>query len=284
MDSRLDSWQRCGLTFRVQDAGPVTGPVVLCLHGFPQDAGTFDAVVPPLVAAGARVLVPEQRGYSPGARPPGRAPYRVEELVADVLALLDAAEVRAAHVVGHDWGGIVAWALAARAPERVSGLTVLGTPHPAALRSALPRSTQALRSAYVAAFQVPRLPEAVLAARGGAVLRAALRRSGLPREHVERYTARMLEPGALTAALAWYRALVLRPASPLGGTGAVAVPTTLLQATRDPAFAATAVRDSGRHVTAAFTRRPLARGHWLPETAPQEVMRAVLDGLGLQHR
>ena len=276
----MDSWQRSGLTFAVRDAGPASGPAVVCLHGFPQDAGAYDAVVPLLVAAGARVLVPDQRGYSPGARPTGRAPYRLAELVADVLALLDAAGLGTAHVVGHDWGGVVAWALAAAAPERVTGLTVLGTPHPAALRESLTRSTQALRSAYVAAFQVPRAPEALLSARGGAVLRAALGRSGLPPEQAGRYADRMLEPGALTAALAWYRALVLRPASPLDAVGPVRVATTLLHATRDPFFAPAAVRASGEHVRAPFERREVPVGHWVPELAPAAVARAVLDRLG----
>jgi len=275
----VDSWQRSGLTLTVRDAGPATGPAVVCLHGFPQDGRAYDAVVPLLVAGGARVLMPDQRGYSPGARPAGRAPYRLGELVGDVLALLDAAGLAAAHVVGHDWGGVVAWGLASAAPERVSSLTVLGTPHPAALRASLPRSTQALRSSYMAAFQVPGVPEALLSARGGAVLRAALRRSGLPRQHAERYAARMLEPGALTAALAWYRALVLRPASPLDAVGPVAVPTTLLHATQDPFFAPWAVRASGEHVRAPFQRREVAVGHWLPELAPAEVARAVLDRL-----
>ena len=276
----MDSWQRSGLTLTVRDAGPAAGPAVLCLHGFPQDGSAYDAVVPLLVAGGARVLVPDQRGYSPGARPAGRAPYRLGELVGDVLALLDAAGLTTAHVVGHDWGGVVAWALAAAAPQRVDALTVLGTPHPAALRASLPRSTQALRSSYMAAFQVPRAPEALLTARRGAVLRAALLRSGLPREHAERYAARMLEPGALTAALAWYRALVLRPASPMDAVGAVRVPTTLLHATRDPFFAPSAVRTSGDHVRAPFERREVAVGHWVPELAPAEVARAVLDRLG----
>src|SRR5687768_8192474 len=119
---RVDTFTRGALTFDVRDRGPADGPVVVCLHGFPQDGTAFDAVVPPLVAGGLRVLVPDQRGYSPGARPPGRAPYALREVVDDVVALLDAAGVERAHVVGHDWGAVVGWALASRRADRVASL------------------------------------------------------------------------------------------------------------------------------------------------------------------
>src|SRR6478609_967008 len=111
-------WQyhRDGLTFDVLDSGPRDGEPVLLLHGFPQDHTAWDAVAPLLHAAGLRTLAPDQRGYSPGARPQGRAAYDMGELVADAVALLDAADVTRAHVVGHDWGGSVAWALAERHP------------------------------------------------------------------------------------------------------------------------------------------------------------------------
>ena len=273
----LTSFTRAGLRFDVSDTGG-GGEVVVCLHGFPQDRSAYDAVVPPLAAAGLRVLVPDQRGYSPGARPRGRRPYATGELVADVLALLDAAGARRAHVVGHDWGGAVAWALAGGHPERVASATVLATPHPAAMRAALPHG-QALRSAYMGAFQLPRVPEALLLARGGAPLRALLRRSGLPRPLAERYARRMAEPGALTAALAWYRALPWSGPRP-GGGGFVPVPVTYLHARRDPAFAPEAVRRTGHHVSGPFTARELDCGHWIPETRPEEVVRAVLERTG----
>jgi pimeloyl-ACP methyl ester carboxylesterase len=131
----MERFTRAGLTFEIRDSGPRDGDAVVCLHGFPQDGTSYDAVVPRLVERGLRVLVPDQRGYSPGARPPGRTAYALPALVDDVLALLDQAGVGAAHVVGHDWGGAVAWALAGRHPERVRSLTALSTPHPAALRN-----------------------------------------------------------------------------------------------------------------------------------------------------
>lgn len=268
----MDTFTRDGLTFDVRDDGPPDGPAVVLLHGFPQDASAYDAVVPLLTAAGVRVLVPDQRGYSPRARPSGRAAYTLRELVADVVALLDAAGVERAHVVGHDWGGAVAWAVASRRPQRVASLTVLGTPHTGAMRHGM-RHGQARRSWYVGWFQVPWLPERVLLARGGARLRAALVGKGLEAAHADRYVARLRAPGALTAALSWYRGLAVRHA---GSAGRVPVPTTYVVAARDPFFAPASVAATARFVDGPFERVDLDADHWLPEHRPAEVADAVL--------
>ncbi|VTR77793.1 alpha/beta fold hydrolase [Cellulomonas hominis] len=279
----MDSFTRDGLRFDVRDHRPAApdgadpgAPVAVLLHGFPQDASAFDAVVPLLTAAGVRVIVPDQRGYSPGARPPGRRPYAVPELVADVVALLDAAGTSRAHVAGHDWGGVVAWALAARQPDRVASLTALSTPHPAAMAAAARRGHQLLRSAYVAAFQVPGVPERVLLAHGGRRLRRALTRSGLGDAAADRYVARMSEPGALRAALAWYRAL---PVPGGGTTGRVRVPTTHVVGRHDPFFSPRSVAGTPAHVDGSFTQVVLDEGHWLPERRPRDVAAAVLGHL-----
>lgn len=270
----MDSFTRGGLRFDVRDRRPRTplpgAPVAVLLHGFPQDGTAWEAVAPRLRDAGVRVLVPDQRGYSPTARPRGRRAYALRELVADVVALLDARGVARAHVVGHDWGGVVAWALAARRPERVASLTVLGTPHPAAMRAGLLRG-QALRSSYVGGFQLPWLPERRLLARDGAGLRRALERAGLAPRLVDRYVARMREHGALTAALNWYRALPFDR-----GVGTVRVPTTYVSAARDPFFAPASVAATGRHVDAPFAHVALDADHWIPEHRPDDVAAAVL--------
>lgn len=275
----MDSYQRAGLRFDVTDRGPGDpgAPAALCLHGFPQDRSAYDLVTERLVEHGVRVLAPDQRGYSPGARPPGRRAYALTELVADAVALLDAAGVRRAHVVGHDWGGVVAWALAAWHPERVASLTALSQAHPAAMGAAVLRSSQGLRSWYVGAFQVPALPERVLAS--GTALERLLVRSELPQHLAQQYADRALADGAarLTAGIGWYRALPL--GSRAGGrpVGRVAVPTTYLHGWRDPFYSRATVMGTARHVTGPFARRTLDTGHWVPELEPDAVAAAVLE-------
>ena len=271
----MKSYRRDRLRFDVVDRGPRDGAAVVCLHGFPQDATAYDGVAPLLVERGMRVLAPDQRGYSPGARPTGRSAYALPELVADVVALLDAAGIDAAHVVGHDWGGAVAWALAGRHPDRVTSVTALSTPHPAALKAAALHSSQAARSAYMAVFQLPWLPETVALAGGGHLLRSGLRASGLPGQRADHYAERMSEPGALRAALGWYRAI---PASRGYGAGRIRVPAGYLWGSRDPFFARAAAEGTTAFVRGPFTVRELAdAGHWLPETRPDEVAAMVLE-------
>ncbi|MDP9394149.1 MAG: alpha/beta fold hydrolase [Actinomycetota bacterium] len=271
-------FSRGGLTFDVRDSGPRDGPPVVCLHGFPQDATAFDGVSAVLVAAGCRVVAPDQRGYSPGARPTGRRDFVLSELAGDVVALLDFLGLERAHVVGHDWGGAVAWRLASAHAARVSAVTVLATAHPAAMVSALSRSTQALRSAYVGLFQLPVLPERLLLGGGGAPLRALLVGSGLPRDRADHYVSRMLEPGALSAALAWYRAVPL--AGRDGTAGRARVPVTYVRGGREPAITARAAE-----LTAGYVRAPYRHvewpdaGHWLPETRAREVAELILEAV-----
>lgn len=267
-------YSRGSLTFDVLDRGPRTGDAVVLLHGFPQNATAFDEVTPALTAAGLRTLAPTQRGYAPTARPRWRGSYRMPELVDDVLALLDAVGLERAHVVGHDWGGAQAWALAAWHPQRVASMTVLSTPHPAAMTASLVLGDQALRSWYIGAFQVPYLPDRLLAPR----LQALLDRSGLPTEHARRYAAALCEPGALAGALGWYRGI---PFSANAGVGQVTVPTTYVWGNRDTALGRRAAERTERHVSAPYRFVELPAGHWLPEKHPQEVAAAVLDRIGL---
>ncbi|GAA2721804.1 alpha/beta fold hydrolase [Cellulomonas aerilata] len=269
----MDTFTRDGLTFDVRDHGPVDGPAVVCLHGFPQDGSAFDDVARLLAAQGLRVLVPDQRGYSPRARPQGRAAYTLREVVDDVVALLDAAGVQRAHVVGHDWGGAVAWTFASRRADRTLSVTAVSTPHPAAMTRSIPRSSQPLRSAYMAGFQLPWLPERLLTANGGARLRQALLSTGLDEDRVEHYVRRLLGPGAMTAALNWYRAI------PFGRdltAGIVHVPAGFVYGRRDRFFSPTAVRATGRYVRGPLRIVALDTGHWLPEQRSDRVAEVVL--------
>jgi pimeloyl-ACP methyl ester carboxylesterase len=269
----VDSFQRDGLTFDVRDAGPADGEPVILLHGFPQDSAAWDQVAPALHQAGLRTLAPDQRGCSPMARPRGRGRYRLRETTADVLALMDAAGLESAHVVGHDWGGMVAWALAAWHPDRVRTLSVLSVPHPAAMAKAMVTSDQALRSYYMFAFQLPLLPERLLLSGGGTPLRRMLRGGGLSREAAAHYVARMREPGALSAALGWYRAM---PLSTRDRVGTVRVPTLHVWSTGDAFLGRAGIEDTARFVDAPY-RLEIIEGvsHWLPELAADRVAELV---------
>ncbi len=269
----MDSFRRNGLTFDVRDGGPQDGEPVVLLHGFPQDSHAWARMSPVLHGQGLRTLAPDQRGYSPMARPRGRSSYRLGETVADVLALLDAAELGSAHVVGHDWGGIVAWALGAWHPERVRTLTALSVPHPAAMSKAMLTSDQALRSSYVGAFQVPVLPEQALLAGGGAGLRRVLALGGLPPEDVDHYVARMREPGALSAALHWYRALPWSARTPVGR---VRVPTLHVWSTGDAFLGRAATEATEQFVDAPYRLEVLEDvPHWIPELAAERTAELV---------
>ena len=225
---RVDVLEHDGLLLDVRDSGPRDGDVVVLLHGFPQDSRCWDSVTPHLHRAGLRTLAPDQRGYSPKGSPSEVSEYRIEVLASDVLRLLDEAGLERAHIVGHDWGGALAWHLGAHHAARVATLTVLSTPHPRAFAWSLLRSMQGLRSWYAVAVQIPVLPELVL----GATLAPALRLSGLPKETAQRYRARMATPSALRGPLNWCRASARHPlvALPLlaGGDGEdiIHVPTT----------------------------------------------------------
>ena len=280
MTSAITAVQRDDLVLDVRDEGPRAGEVAVLLHGFPQDSRCWSEVAPLLHEGGLRTLAPDQRGYSPGASPREVAAYRVETLAEDVLAVLDDAGVAGAHVVGHDWGGGVAWHLGAHHSDRVLSLTVLSTPHPRALARSMTRSLQPLRSWYTLAVQVPVVPEVVLSR----TLGPALRLSGLPSEHAQEYAARLATASAMHGPLAWYRAAARRPPSELLGARApedvVDVPTTYVWGRRDPALGRAAAEATAEHVHADYVFLELDAGHWLPELHPREVAGPVLDRVG----
>lgn len=269
----MRSFRRDGLTFDVRDSGPVDGEPIVLLHGWPGGAPTWDDVAPLLAAQGYRTLALDQRGYSPGARPSRVRAYVVDELVGDVLALLDAADLESAHVVGHDWGGVVTWALAAAAPGRVASITVLSTPHPAAMQQALRSLDQIRRSSYMVLFQLPVLPERLLLARGGRRLQRALQRTGLAAEIAAGYVRRQVEPGALAAALRWYRAL---PFSRTDLSAEITVPTLYVWSSGDVALGRQAAALTADHVTGPYRFEELdGVSHWIPEEAPEQTAELV---------
>lgn len=262
--------------FDALGAGPRDGPLVLCLHGFPEFADAWIPIMGRLAAGGFRVVAIDQRGYSAGARPPKVSDYAVSHLTADVLAVADALGARTFHVVGHDWGGIVAWTLGAEHSDRLLSLSVLSTPHSDALRAAL-RSDwdQKRRSWYVALFRLPApITERMLLAFRAKPLRDAFQ-GKVPAEQVGSNIRRLREPGALTAALNWYRALELG-----GRTGTVRAPTMFVWGSRDQALGRTAAEATAAYVSGTYRFEVLpGASHWLLEEKVEAVSNLLLDHL-----
>lgn len=278
--SPMDSFRRGDLLFDVTDSGSSDGPVVVLLHGFPQRASSWSAVTAALTEQGYRCLAPNQRGYSDGARPSGRRAYRTAELVEDVLALLDAAGADRVHLVGHDWGANVAWAVAAHHPARLASLSALSVPHPAAFSRALVTSRQAFASWYMAVFQLPVFPELILTGGNDGWRRLAtwLRSSGQSAEAAERDARAMAAPGRLRAALNWYRAIPF--ADPRTAAVTVPVPTLFVWSDGDSAVLRSAADRCADWVTGPFTFEVLIGvSHWIPDEAPTEVASLLLDHL-----
>ncbi len=268
---RLEELAHDGLRFRVRDAGPLDGVPVVLLHGFPQTSSSWDAVAPLLHEAGYRTYAPDQRGYSPGARPWGRLAYRSSKLVGDLLAVIDAIG-SPVHLVGHDWGGAVGWLAASHHPDRLLSFTSASTPHPGALVASLVRSDQARKSWYMGAFQLPVLPERELSSPKAAKM---LRAGGMSPEAVERYQHEIVEAGALTGALNWYRALPFT--NPLASRSKVDVPSTLVWSTGDVALGRKGAELTEQFMAADYELVVLdGVSHWIPEEVPEALTEAVL--------
>lgn len=260
--------------FDVAVTGPPDAPPVLLLHGFPQHSGMWDLVSAPLLGAGLRTVAVDQRGYSPGARPAAVEAYRLQECVEDAVALLDALGIDAAHVVGHDWGALVGWQMAAVRPDRVRTLTAASVPHPAALARAMATDDdQRQRSSYIRLFREAGHAEQVLLRDDADALRRVF--TGCPVERIDRYLIPMREPELLTAALNWYRAL---PDGGFGDPGPVRVPTTYVWTSADVAIGPHAARACAEHVTGPYRFLRLhGVSHWVADEAPGALADAILD-------
>jgi pimeloyl-ACP methyl ester carboxylesterase len=260
-------------------AGARQGRLVILLHGFPETAESYREFLPPLAEAGYYAVAVTQRGYSPGARPDGIEAYDILDIVGDVTGIAAGLGAEAYHLVGHDWGGAVAWLAAALYPEAVTSLTALSTPHPDAMNEAVadPAHPQHAASGYMEGFRVEGSEHLFLfdgAASFTAIFGAG---GGLPADHVERYADVLATPEALRAALNWYRANPLPAPARIGPTRP---PTLYVFGADDIAFAPATARATADLVDAPYTYRELEGfGHWLPETAAREVLPALLAHL-----
>jgi pimeloyl-ACP methyl ester carboxylesterase len=273
----MQQFRRGDLVFDVHDSGPADGPVVILLHGFPQNNTCWDAITPRLTAQGYRCLAPNQRGYSPGARPRARLAYRTAELVADVGALIDASGANEVHLVGHDWGAAVAWGVAGAMPDRLATVTPVSVPHPKALVKAILTSRQFIASWYMYFFQLPWLPEFALSSRNGRIAKKALVDIGLEPGPSERYIRAMLEPGAFRGGINWYRGLPLSNfAQPKGGR--ITVPTMYVWSDEDAALLSKAAYATERYVLADYRFEVIEKvSHWIPEQRPDELAGLLID-------
>jgi pimeloyl-ACP methyl ester carboxylesterase len=265
-----------GLTFEVSVAGPEAGASVVLLHGFPQHSGEWDGVAPILHDAGLRTVAVDQRGYSPGARPPAVADYRIAECALDVVSIVDKLGLDRVHLVGHDWGAAVAWYVAIKHAERLRTLTAISVPHPLAMARAYGADPdQRERSRYIHLFRRAGRAEEVMLADDARRLRGMFADSGMSESEIDRFVAPMRAPGALTSALNWYRAMRMRH---LIGLDAVTVPTTMVWSDNDLAIGPTAVRLCAKYVAADY-RFVVLPGitHWVPDQAPDAVAAAIIE-------
>ena len=270
-----------GFVFDALVAGPADGPLVLLLHGFAESFHTWRAQLAALAAAGYRAVAPSQRGYSAGARPATDDPanYRFELLMADAMAIVDACGrgAQRVHLVGHDWGGSIAWGIADQRPERLASLTVLSRPHPNAFNRALalPDGEQAQRSQHHRWFLAPDAAQRVLAD-DTRWLRERLAGAGVPAAAIAEHLAVIGHPAAMEAALTWYRARgAIR--TPLGPTR---VPTLYIWGDADDTVGVAAADGTGDFVSAPYRFTVLPGiGHFAAEQTPQRVNELILAHL-----
>ncbi len=265
------------LRFDALVAGPPDGEPVLLLHGFPQTSRCWRHQLDALADAGYRAVAPDQRGYSAGARPAAVEAYATVELTGDVTGLADALGWDRFHLVGHDWGGSIAWQVAGRGGDRLRTLTVVSTPHPRAFGEALRSSEgdQAQRSGYIELFRAEGSEHLILAD-DAAGLRLIYAASGLTDEEAAPYLEAFSDVDRLRAALDWYRAADL---TLVDGLGPVTVPTLYVWSTDDPALGAAAAEATAACVDGPYRFEVLEGvSHWIPEHAPDE-----LDALLLAH-
>ncbi|MET7996115.1 alpha/beta hydrolase [Amycolatopsis sp. NPDC005232] len=260
-------------------AGPESGELVLLLHGWAEFADSWTTELAALGAAGYRAVAVDQRGYASGARPLDVDQYSVRHLITDVIAFAAALGSDRFHLVAHDWGGMVGWAFASAHPDQLRSLTILTTPHPAALHRAATDDTRQFRDlGYVRFFRhLDGRAEASLLADDAAELRAAYG-DRVPAELVERNITRLTEPGALTATLNWYRG----PAASEFDipAGRISVPTLYLWGSEDPYLGRTAAELTRSYVDGEYEFEVVeGASHWLPEEAGEFILPRILDHL-----
>jgi len=262
-----------GFSFNALLAGAADGDLVLFLHGFPEFGDAWRDVMQPIAEAGFRAVAVDQRGYSRGARPADVSDYAIEHLLSDVLGFGDALGRRRFHLVGHDWGAFLAWVFAAKHSDRVQSLSTLSTPHPDAFLNAVETDEdQKQRSKYISFFKMSGgAAESFFQADNYQHLRTVYQ-GKLSESAISQNIQRFSEPGALAAALNWYRAL-----DPTMRIGKIAVPTLYIWSTKDLALGESAARATSEYVAGPYVFEKLEGvTHWLLQEAPDRVSALLL--------
>jgi pimeloyl-ACP methyl ester carboxylesterase len=272
---------RSGLTFTADVAGPIGGSLVLLLHGFPESRHSWREALPVLAGAGYRAVAPDQRGYSPGARPDPAdlSNYAFDRLIDDAIEIAAAAGYadKRFHLVGHDWGGQVSWGVAGKYPDRLASLTILSRPHPGSFRRALldEAGDQKHRSRHHSAFLAPGTGEMLLADNAKR-LREGLSAQGVPAAALEQHLSVLGNPEAMEAALAWYRSNKGLAAD----IGAIKVPTLYIWGDADATVGPDAARGTAEFMGAAYAMEVLPSvGHFVMDQASARATELLLEHL-----
>jgi pimeloyl-ACP methyl ester carboxylesterase len=272
-----------GVRLHYVEAG--SGPLVILLHGFPEFWYSWRYQIPALAAAGYRVVAPDMRGYNTSEKPPGVRSYLIDTLADDVAGLIRHLGESTAIVVGHDWGGAVAWYVPMRHPGIVEKLIVLNAPHPGAFARELRTPGQMRKSWYILFFQLPWLPEALFRARGYAILDRVMRSDPVRRDafadaDIRRYKRALSRPGALTGAINYYRALLRRnPREAMQEPPTITCPTLLIWGEQDRYLGVPLTEGLERWVPAIRVERIPEASHWVQIDAPERVNELMLEFL-----
>jgi len=266
-----------GQEFRARVAGRHnSGPALLLLHGFPVTSAMYTPLIDAAAAAGYRVIAFDQRGYSPGARPTELEAYELPHLVADALGVADAMGFERFHVIAHDWGSAVGWMLALQHTDRVQSYTSLSIPHMEAFRAGITGDPdQQRRSRYMIFFRLPWLPELAFTFNRLALLRTSLYAEMSEAERAE-YLAVFAEPGAMTAALNWYRAPNISGDAMAIADPMLKIPFLFIWGNQDQAVSRNSVDGQRRFIDGEFTELELDAGHWLMEERSDVVVAEIL--------
>jgi pimeloyl-ACP methyl ester carboxylesterase len=274
-----------GLSFAFDEAWDGRGEgdaVALFLHGFPESRYSWRYQLPALAAAGWRAVAPDLRGYGDTDRPPGLEPYRLAHLTADVAALFNALGAKRRLLIAHDWGAVIAWIFAMRGDASLDGLVIMNVPHPAVMRNVLSRSwAQRRRSWYVAFFQLPWLPEAVLTANAARAVGEAFRgmavdKSAFSDEVLDVYRRNALKPGAMTAMINYYRANLRELGDPKALTPMIETPTLMIWGEEDAALGLELTDGYAPYVRDFTLARLPSVSHWVQQEAPETVNERLL--------